>query len=47
VAEAATVAWRALVDEFETPGSLRLVRWVLFSEPDLRAYEAARRALGV
>ena len=47
VAEAATVAWRAVVDELETPGSVRLVRWVLFSEADLRAYEAARRALGV
>jgi len=46
VAEAARVALRAVADDLEAAGGMRLVRWVLFSETDLRAYEAARREIG-
>ena len=46
VSEAARVGLRAVADDLETAGGMRLVRWVLFSEADLRAYEEARREVG-
>ena len=46
VAEAARVALRAARDDLEADGGLELVRWALFSEADLHAYEEARREIG-
>jgi O-acetyl-ADP-ribose deacetylase len=46
VMEAARIALRTAGDDLETAGGVRLVRWVLFSEADLRAYEQARREIG-
>jgi O-acetyl-ADP-ribose deacetylase (regulator of RNase III) len=46
IADAARVALRAVVDDLQTAGGVPLVRWVLFSETDLRTYEQARREIG-
>ena len=46
VAEAARVALRAVREELEAAGGLDLVRWALFSDADLRAYQEARFAAG-
>ncbi|HVR72670.1 MAG TPA: O-acetyl-ADP-ribose deacetylase [Vicinamibacteria bacterium] len=45
VAEAARVALRAVKDDLEAGSGLDLVRWCLFSEVDLRAYEDALRTI--
>jgi O-acetyl-ADP-ribose deacetylase (regulator of RNase III) len=44
VAEAARVALHTVQAEIQEPGSLELVRWALFSDADLRAYEEALRS---
>jgi O-acetyl-ADP-ribose deacetylase (regulator of RNase III) len=41
VAEAADVAFRTVREDLEANRGLELVRWVLFSEVDRRAYEEA------
>jgi hypothetical protein len=41
VAEAARVAWRAVAEHLSAHPGLELVRWTLFSEADLAAYEQA------
>jgi O-acetyl-ADP-ribose deacetylase len=46
VREAARVALRAVGEELEAAGGLELVRWALFSDGDLRAYEEARQEAG-
>jgi O-acetyl-ADP-ribose deacetylase (regulator of RNase III) len=46
VAEAARVAVRAVKDDVASAGGLALVRWVLFTEADLRVYEKALRESG-
>jgi O-acetyl-ADP-ribose deacetylase (regulator of RNase III) len=47
VTEAARVALRAVAEELQAGGGLDLVRWALFSDGDLSAYEEARLDAGV